>query len=384
MAVMTPPDELVVKKWRKRVWHDYQRDNLFAEYMGNSDAAVIHRVNELKDEGEEVVIPLMALPKAGGVTGDQTLVGNEHDLKSYGWPLRIDWWRDAIILNKKQMRRSVIDQMEEVRPSLTQIAANRLRDDIIRALHNVGGTGLNLGATPGDNFNANVNGVYYPNATTGQKNTWHTANRLRIQYGAVNSNYVVNDHAASLLNIDNTADKLSYGTLLMMKRRAKNTVPKIHPIRIEGGREYFIVFAGSRAFRDFSNDPDVKQLNRDARTRGVDSNPLFQDGDLILNGVIVREIPEMDELALIAGAGAGAIDVAPVFLVGRQALGYAVGQLPKPTERKEDDYGFVMGRGIETCYGIGKTQFLNRNLPAETVPIDWGVYTAYVAAVGDA
>lgn len=379
MVAMTPAENLVVQKWRKQVWRDYQRDNLFSEFMGNGNTAVIHRINELKDEGEEITIPLFMVPQAGGVTGDQTLVGNEHDLKHYGWKVRIDWWRDAVLLNKKQMRRSVVDQMEEVRPALTQIAANRLRDDIIRAFHNVGQG--DLGTTPDV---ANVNGIYYPKATVGQKNTWHDANKDRVVYGALRSNFVAGDHAASLANVDAVNDKFNAKALKMMKRMAKKASPHISPIQIEGGREYFGIFVGSNLFRDFSNDPDVIAANKDARARGVDSNPIFQDGDLILNGVWVREIPEMDDLATITGAGAAGINVAPAWLVGRQALGYAVGQLPKPTERKEDDYGFVIGRGIETCYGIGKTQFRNREL-GENAPLrDWGVCTGFFASVDDA
>jgi N4-gp56 family major capsid protein len=379
MPVMTPPDNLVVQKWRKSVWRDYQRNNLFSEFMGNGNTAVIHRIHELKDEGEEITIPLFMLPQAGGVFGDQTLVGNEHDLKHYGWKVRIEWWRDAILLNKKQQRRSVVDQMEEVRPGLTQLAANKLRDDIIRAFHNVGQA--ELGTTL---ETANVMGIYYPQATTGQKNTWHNANPDRIVYGNLRSNYVANDHAASLLNVDNTADKFLGKSVKMMKRMAKRAKPHLSPITVEGGREYFGVFVGSNLFRDFATDPEVVAANKDARARGVDSNPIFQDGDLILNGVWVREIPEMDDLATIAGAGASSINVAPAWLVGRQAMGYAVGQLPKPTERKEDDYGFVIGRGIETIYGIGKSQFRNREL-GETSPIkDWGVVTGFFASVDDA
>lgn len=383
MPVMTPSPELVVQKWRKRVFRDYQRDNLFNDIIGNGDTAVIQRVNELKDEGEEIVIPFFALPKAGGVVGDQTLVGNEHDLKHYGHRLRIDWWRDAIILNKKQMRRSIIDQMEEVRPALTQIAANRLRDDIIRSLFNVGGSGtmLGTGLYTDRRTVANVNGVYYPLATPAQRNTWHDANRDRIQYGALRSNHVVGDHAASLLNVDAAADRLTAARLSDMKALAKKANPKIHPVRIEGGREYYMMFAGTNAFRDLKRDPDIIQANIEARVRGVDSNPIFQDGDLIWDGVMVREVPEIDELCTIVGAGAAGVNVAPVFLVGRQAVGYAIGQLPKPTERKEDDYGFVMGRGIETCYGMGKMLFRDNEF-GDTAPVkDWGVATLFVASI---
>ena len=39
---------------------------------------------------------------------------------------------------------------------------------------------------------------------------------------------------------------------------------------------------------------------------GMDSNPLFQDGDIIYNGLIFREIPEMDTLLPVTYTAAGA------------------------------------------------------------------------------
>jgi len=39
------------------------------------------------------------------------------------------------------------------------------------------------------------------------------------------------------------------------------------------------------------------------------------------------------------------VDVAPIFMCGRNALAIAWGQMPRPTERKEDDYGMLLGRG---------------------------------------
>jgi hypothetical protein len=383
--VTTPSPELVVQKWRKRVFRDYQRENLFADVIGGPDA-IITRVNELKDEGEEIVIPFFAVPDAQGVVGEQTLVGNEHNLNHHGHKLRIEWWRDAILLSRKQMRRSVVDQMEEVRPALTQIAANKTRDDVIRAFWTVTGEGLaqGTGTTAQLKSVANVNGIYYPLASAAQRNAWHDANKDRVQYGAARANHVTGDHAASLLNIDGAADKFIGTAVKQLKRLAKKARPKIHPVRVEGGREYFMAFAGTNAFRDFSNDPEVVKANLEGRARGVDSNPIFQDGDLMLNGVIVREIPEMDDLTTIVGAGAAAINVSPVFLAGRQALGYAIGQLPRPTERNEDDYGFVKGRGIETCYGMGKMRFKDRALGDAALEKDWGVVTGFYASVDDA
>jgi N4-gp56 family major capsid protein len=372
MAVTTTSSTLEIQKWRRDFWREYQRENLFSPYMGDGQDAVIHRINELKDEGEQITLPLVGRLRGAGVSGATTLTGAEEALDNYGFKLTIDWWRHAVLLNKKEMRKSAIDQLKVVRPSLMDRAASKLRDDIILALHNVGGSTL-VG---------NVQGKGYAAATAAERNAWTVANADRILFGNKKSNYNAT-HATALATITAATDKFGGSSVKLLKRIAKTADPRIRPLRVEDGKEYFIAFAGTNAFRDFSNDAEVQQANRDARERGVDSNPIFQDGDLILNGVIVREIPEMDALCTITGAGAAGINVAPVFLAGQQAVGYAVGQLPAPTQRSDDDYGFIKGRGVETCYGIGKVQYRDPVTAGNPVK-DYGLVTGYFASVGDA
>jgi hypothetical protein len=124
--------------------------------------------------------------------------------------------------------------------------------------------------------------------------------------------------------------------------------------------------------------------NRDARAReggGMDENPLFQDGDLLYRGVIVREVPEIDTLAVKTAAGASSINVSPVFLCGQSAVAFPWGQAPKPVERKEDDYGMVIGRGIEAVYGIGKVA---RKIGSTGYLKQHGVVTGFFASIDDA
>ena len=67
---------------------------------------------------------------------------------------------------------------------------------------------------------------------------------------------------------------------------AKLADPHIRPFKIDDGREFFVMFIGSRAMRDLTQDATMINANRDARAResgGMNSNPLFQDGDLIYN-----------------------------------------------------------------------------------------------------
>lgn len=113
----------------------------------------------------------------------------------------------------------------------------------------------------------------------------------------------------------------------------------------------------------------------------MEKNPLFQDGDLIYNGIIIVEIPEMDiDLPVTyQTAGASGIQIAPIFLCGQSAVAHMWGQMPTPTFRKEDDYQFIRGVGVKMAYGVMKLAKLNltNNLK------EWGVFTALFAAQND-
>jgi hypothetical protein len=53
--------------------------------------------------------------------------------------------------------------------------------------------------------------------------------------------------------------------------------------------------------------------------------------------------------------------------------------MPLPTFRREDDYGFIRGVGIEMCYGVAKVFKKN---PLGNLK-EWGIYTGFFAAVAD-
>jgi len=94
-----------------------------------------------------------------------------------------------------------------------------------------------------------------------------------------------------------------------------------------------------------------------------------------------------DMLTIPAASFGGTVDVAPVCMCGRNAIALAWGQMPRPTERKEDDYGFLIGRGIEAVYGVGKV--FKRQPGLSTTPLSpgglkqWGIAQGFVASVND-
>lgn len=379
MAVTNTPTSLEIQKWRRAYFSEWQRENLFAPYMGNGTDAVIMRVNELKDEGEQITIPIVGRLTGKGQVGANTLVGNEETMDQYGHKIIIDWARHAIVLNKKEMRKSAIDQMEAVRPLLTDWGLAKLRDDIVSAFATVQpfGTAASL--------NGNVQGIPWASATPAQMNAWLAGNGDRVQFGNGQSTLVAGNFAASLANVDSTNDLATVSAFNRFKRIVKKADPRIRPLRVSDGREYFVTFLPTGPFADLAADPVMVAANKDARPRegnGMDKNPLFQDGDIEYRGMIFREIPELDGVSVFRGAGAGGVDVYGAFTCGQQAMGYAIGQLPSPTTRNDDDYGFIKGRGVEMAYGLSKI-VKARNAATSAAAIntnaDWGVATAFFA-----
>jgi Protein of unknown function (DUF4043) len=375
-------------KWRKSIFREWRRGNYFSPYMGESPTAIIQVTQELKDGGDIINIPIVSSLRGPGVSTGP-LTGNEEKLINYGMRLWVDWSRNAVLLTKAQQRKSSFEQLEVVRPLLTEWGNCLLRDEIVQAFAALPSEAppANLGneATAGQR----VNGIFWDSATTAQKNKWLSDNSDRVLFGALKSNQVTGSVSGSLLNVDKTADKATAAIVLLAKRMARAVVPGITPYRDneDQGREYFVLFCGQEPFRDLNADPVIYNANLNARPReggGMEKNPIFQDGDLLYRGVIIREVPEISDFCTLPGAGAGGDDVQMMFLCGQNAAAVAWGQMPKPTERREDDYQFIIGRGVESVYGVGKV-FTKKDPDSATAQlVQFGVVTIFVAAPADA
>jgi hypothetical protein len=328
--------------FRKEVAREYIRQNLFSPYIGSEMTAVIRVINDLKNGGEQINIPLIArlknLPIATG-----TLVGNEESVDNYGDRAWIDWARNAVKIPRSEEQKSSIDLFGQARPLLEDWGKELQRDEIVDAFYAIpldSTAPAGLGSVNGQR----VNGALLDQATVAQRNTWTTDNADRILFGGAQGNLVAGNFASSLANIT-AGMTLSAAALLKAKRLAKKANPRIRPYKLKNGREYFVVFVGSNCFRDLQADTTIINANTQARPRegdGLDKNPLFQDGDLLYNGLIIREVPELDIRLPVfyTNAGSGAIQVAPCFFCGQSAMAWCWGRMPTPTFLKEDDYQY--------------------------------------------
>lgn len=366
---------------QKQVWStdylkEYVRTSGFMPYMGKGTGSIFRIKSELQTEGGKTInIPLITRLKAAGVTGSQVLDGNEEDLGNYNAQIQVDWLRNGVRVPKSTSYLTEIDLWNAAKDNLRTWSAEKLRDALIAALGSI--------VVPGADSSTQDTTVAYASATAAQRNTFGANNTDRILFGAVTTNYNAT-WATALANVDNTNDKMSSAIGSLAKRMAKlagssstSTSPHIRPwTNPESGREYYVMFCNPYAFRDLQLDTAMINANRDARARegsSMDKNPLFQSGDLIYDGVIYREIPELTQLT-IAGAGASSIDVAQNFLCGQSAVGIAWGQQPTPRSDMIKDYGFRPGTAIEELRGQRKISFNG---------VQYGMVSVFTAGVAD-
>lgn len=386
MALTTTAANNKLIKFRTEVYREYVRENLFSPYMGRDMNSIIRVITDLdkggKMGGEQINIPLRARLNNSGV-GVGPLVGNEEALDNQGTRMWIDWARNAVAVNNADRQKSSIDLWGEARPALVDWGQEKQRDEIVDGFYAIPSQAAPAGL--GSALGQRVNGIIFDAATAAQRNTWLTDNVDRVLIGSSNSaNLVAGNFASSMANVT-SAMTLSGALIMRMKRSAMKANPRIRPFKLkDNGTEWFVLFCGQEQFRDAANDTDIKTANQNSRARenqGYLKNPIFVDGDLLYNGVIIRQIPELSLRLPVfyTNAGSGGIQVAPAHLCGQGAAAWCWGKMPTPTFRKEDDYGFIRGAGIEMCYGVGKIAKLN----AAGNFRDWGVYTAFLAAVGD-
>lgn len=359
MALTVAQTGLTPELWDDEFFLSYVRSNQFSRYMGTSPNAMIQVKEDLsKKRGDRINYALVNDLSGAGVTGTTALEGAEEAMNSRSYEQTVSFFRNGVVVHEWDEQKSAIDLRNAARPQLKTWMLKKMRTDILSAL-------------------GSINGVAYGTASEGQKDAWLVDNADRVLFGAALSNNSANDHSASLANIDATNDKMTTTNLSLARRLARIASPAIRPIMLEDGTEWFVAFAPSNAFRDFK--VSISSVFQNAEVRGK-SNPLFNDGDLVWDGVIVREIPEHPVLANV-GAG-GTVDVAPVYLCGAQALACAWAQ--RTTTRTEGrDYGALNGVAMQEIRGIGKMVFGKGSADRDDL-VDHGVFTAYFAGEPDA
>lgn len=356
MTLTTVSTANVVKQWDSEFYREYIRSNRFARYQGTDANAVIQLKEQLtKKPGDAITISLVKALSGAGVTGNTLLEGQEEAIANYGQQVSIAAYRNAVAMTEWEEQKTALALRNAAKPLLKDWAMELNRSKVLDAL---------------GSFQQTAGGAIttYAGSSETVKDACLANNADRFLFGAARGNNAANDHSAALLEIDGTNDKLTKEVVSLAKRMAKLADPIVRPIRVNDDEEWYVMFAGSLAFRDLK--ASLATTHADAMQRGR-SNPLFTDGDLVYDGVIIREVPE---IAVISGVGAGGINVSPNYLCGAQALAHVIGKRwASKTETR--DYGFVNGVAIEGFFGTEKLFYNGKQ---------HGLVTVYTAGVADA
>lgn len=354
------------KEWNNKAHMEYVRRSRFGKFISNSTNSIFQGYTDLeKKAGDTLNIPLFY--KLGGdpVTGDTPIVGNETALDNFNCGVPVALRGKGVAVTKNQKFRTEIDIMNAAREGLTRYFGELLRDDVIDAL----GSAVTTGDTT----------VNYEDASPANLNAFSAANADRLFFGAV-ANYSAT-WATALGNVT-SAQTCTAARMAVVGRLASSASPAITPYQVndEMGREYFVAFHGSRTFRDLKNDSVILSANRDARPRDVDANPIFQDGDLIYDRIIHREVPEIDAWAAANGmdtAGDASAPIRPVYLCGTQSVFIAYSQRPMAGTEKSDIP--TLNRrttvGMDEIIGVKKAAFNGKQ---------HGMVTCFFGAAADA
>ena len=359
MTDTTPATGLVVQQWEDKFFTEYLHDGGFKSLMGTNENAVIQVKEDLtKKPGDSIIIALVNRLTNAAVTGTSTLEGNEEDMASRSMRIYVDKRRNAVRIAEMSEQKSAIPLRNAARATLLDWAMEDTRDLMITAL-------------------GSLNGTAFVDRTAAIADAWLVDNADRVLFGAAAAG--LTDMSADLALLDTTADLFNSTALDAMVLKAKTCNPKIRPMRDGGnGKRYYVAFANPHAFKNLRDSIDTEVLANTVVE--MQASKLFEGGDIMWNGVIVKET---DNMPIYENLGSGGtVEVTPVYLCGAQAAAIAYAKRWK-TVTEEFDYGDKYGVAVDGIYGVRKIIFGSGAADTDDLK-DNGVVTGYFATTGTA
>jgi len=350
--------------WDEDFSVEFFQSNPFSAYAGTGANNIIRMKEDFQSKrGNGITFEFVTNLAPGAITGRQPLRGHEDKLGEYGDRVYWDMRKKGVSMHEMDQDLAAINLREAARETLKTWAEEDVKLQVIERLGDVGSN----------------SDVPYATSSATDRNNWVTANADRVLFGASRSNYSTT-FATAAANVDNTNDKLTTGAISMLKRMALMASPRITPIRVDSrsNRRFFVAFVHPLAFRDFTSNANATFAQVSVVSR---NEAIFMGGDREWDGVIVHEV---DDMPIYTGIGNGGIDIAPVYLAGREALGWAIKQRYRSREQ-DDDYGQVEGLGMIGKWGMKKLVYSSSIGGDNTATYgkQRGLVTGFFAAVGD-
>ena len=349
--------------WSRDFWQVARNMSFINQFAGSGQNAMVQRITELtkSEKGTKAVITLLADMTGDGVTGDNTLEGNEEALRAYDITIELDQLRFANrIAGRLADQKSVVNFREQSRDALAYAMADRMDQLAFLTLSGVAYTHKTNGALRTTSGTTGLELVDLEFASDVSAPT--SARHLRVDVSGGTSTLAAGDTTAVAAD-----DKLAYRDIVNLKAYAKDNY--IRGLRGAGNEEVFHMFVTPKQMADLKLDSDFLANVRNAGVRGP-ANGLFSGtSSLMVDGVMVHEFRHVfsTEGATSGASGnAGAagykwgananVEGARALFCGAQAL--AMADIGNP-EIVEDtfDYSNQAGISIGKIFGLRKPKY---------------------------
>ena len=345
--------------WSRDFWRVSRNMSFINQFAGSGQNALVQRVTELtkSEKGTRAVITLLADMTGDGITGDNTLEGNEEALRAYDITIELDQLRFANrIAGRLADQKSVVNFREQSRDALAYAMADRMDQLAFLTLSGVA-------------YTQKTNGGLRPTSGT----TGHEL--VDLEYASDVSAPTADRHlrisGSNLVSGDTTAvtatDKMGYRHIVDLKAFAKDNY--IRGIRGAGNDEVFHMFVTPQQMASLKLDSDFLANVRNAGVRGA-SNSLFAgSSSLMVDGVMIHEFRHVFSTeGATTGTSSNAGDAgykwgadadvsgARALFCGAQSLAMADIGLPEIVE-DTFDYENQAGISIGKIFGLRKPKY---------------------------
>ena len=348
-----------LQTWSRDFWRVARNQSFINQFAGSGSNAMVQRVTELtkNQKGTKANITLLADMTGDGITGDNTLEGNEEALRAFDISIELDQLRFANrIAGRMTDQKTVVNFREQSRDALAYAMADRCDQLAFLSMSGVAYTHKNNG------------GLRTTSGTAG-----HELVDLEFasDVSAPTSDRHLRINGANLSAGDTTAvtasDKIGYKHIVNLKAFAKDNY--IRGIRGAGNQETFHMFVTPQQMADLKLDSDFIANVRNAGVRGS-SNSLFAgSSSLMVDGVMIHEFRHVFNTSGATtgtssnagaagykwGADADVVGGRALFC-GAQALALADIGLPEMVE-DTFDYGNQSGISVGKIFGLRKPKY---------------------------
>jgi N4-gp56 family major capsid protein len=361
--------------WSRDVWTAARNMTFVNRFMGAGEDAMIQRITELtqNERGARAVITMVPDLVGDGVVGNNTLEGNEEEVKAHDQVVQIDQLRAA---NRSEgamaEQRSIVNFREQSRRVLAYWLSDRIDQMAFLALTGVAFTQRTDGP-------ARTNNSQLADLTFAADVVAPSTNR-HFNWDQTTTQSFIAGNTATVV----ATDVPSYEMIVQLKALLKEHY--IKPIRGEGDNEMYHVFMSPAAVARLKLDSDFLTNVRQGMPRAAD-NPLFKGtaafNSIWVDGLMIHEHRHVfNTRGLTSGTdkwGSGSdVEGCAVLACGAQALGFADIGIGTWVE-KEFDYDDKPGIKFGKILGMLKPQFPSIYETNQTQDEDFGVIRINVA-----